>query len=67
MLGSVAERIYRQASIPVLTIGPSVRHLLIADPSRRARQLWRSDARITLGIYGHIAGDEQAAWCKSRG
>jgi len=30
-----------------------------ATPAVVQRQLRRSDARITLGIYGHVVGDEQ--------
>src|SRR5262249_41154042 len=33
-LGSVAERIFRQAEIPVLTIGPYAHHSLLTGPKR---------------------------------
>jgi integrase len=37
-----------------------------ATPALVQRQLRPSDARITLGIYGHVVGDEQRSAVESR-
>lgn len=37
-----------------------------ATPAVVQRQLRHSDARITLGIYGHVIGDEQRSVVQSR-
>ena len=51
----------------------SMRHgtasALLADgatPAVVQRQLRHSDARITLGIYGHVVGDEQRSFVENR-
>ena len=51
----------------------SIRHgvasSLLADgatPAVVQRQLRHSDARITLGIYGHVVGDEQRSFVENR-
>jgi len=51
----------------------SMRHgaasALLADgatPAVVQRQLRHSDARITLGIYGHVIGDEQRTFVQNR-
>jgi integrase len=37
-----------------------------ATPAVVQRQLRHSDARITLGIYGHVVGDEQRSAVQNR-
>ena len=37
-----------------------------ATPAVVQRQLRHSDARITLGIYGHVVGDEQRTAVQNR-
>jgi integrase len=37
-----------------------------ATPAVVQRQLRRSDARITLGIYGHVIGDDQRSAVQNR-
>jgi len=37
-----------------------------ATPAVVQRQLRHSDARITLGIYGHVVGDEQRSAVENR-
>ena len=37
-----------------------------ATPAVEQRQLRHSDARITLGVYAHVIGDEQRNFVQNR-